>query len=71
MSFVVSNKNMQQRLGVKCLIGCPFRLYASWDSRRACFVLKLVDGEHNCNRNMNANKKMKSTWITKRFLEVF
>ena len=29
LSLVVSNKNMQQRLGVKCLLGCPFRLYAS------------------------------------------
>ena len=69
--FVFSNKNRQQRLGVKCLLVCPFILYASWDSWRACFVVKLVDGEHSCNRNMEANKQMKSTWLTEQFLEVF
>ena len=29
LSFVVSNKNRQQRPGVKCLTCCPFGLYAS------------------------------------------
>ena len=63
LSFVVNNKNRQQRLGVKCLSGCPFRLYAYWDSLRACFVVKSVDGEHSCNINIEANKQMKSTWL--------
>ena len=71
LSFVVSNKNRQKRLGVKCLTDCPFRLYASWDSRRACFVVKSMDGEHICNRNMDANKQMKSTWLVEQVLEVF
>ena len=61
LSFVVNNKNKQQRLGVKCLLGCPFRLYASWDSWRACFVVKSIDCEHSCNRNIETNKQMKST----------
>ena len=55
LSFVVSNKNKQQRLGVKCLPRCPFRLYASSDSWRACFVVKSIDGKQSCNRNMEAN----------------
>ena len=71
VSFVVNNKNRQQRLGVKCLTRCLFRLYASWDSRKACFVMKSMDGEHSCNKNMDANKKMKSTWLAKQLLEVF
>ena len=29
LTFVISNKNRQQRLGVKCFPGCPFRWYAS------------------------------------------
>ena len=55
LSFVVSNKNRQQRLWVKCFPGCPLRLYTSSDSWRACFIVKSVDGEHSCNRNMEAN----------------
>ena len=65
LSFVVINKNKQQRLGVKCLTCNPFRSHASWDLRRACFVVKSVDGEHSCNINMDANKKIKSTWLAK------
>ena len=71
LSFVVSNKNRQQRLGVKCFPGCPFRLYASWDSLRACFVVKSIDCEHSCNRNLETNKQMKSIWLVEQFLEVF
>ena len=33
--------------------------------------MKSVNGEHSCNRNMDANKKMKSTWLVEKFLEVF
>ena len=29
LSFVIITKNRRQRLGVKCLTGCPFRLYSS------------------------------------------
>ena len=49
----------------------PFKLHASWDSWRAYFIMKSVNGEHSCNRNMDANKKMKSTWLVENFLEVF
>ena len=34
----------------------------------ACFIVKSVDGEHCCNINMEANKKMKSTWLVEQFL---
>ena len=30
---------------VKCGDNCPFNLYASWDSRRAIFVVKSMEGE--------------------------
>ena len=69
--YIVNNKNMQQRLRVKCLKWCPFRLYSSWDSRGAYFIVKSVDSEHTCNRNREANKQMKSTWLVEQFLEVF
>ena len=28
LSFVINNKNGQQRLGMKCLTNCPLKLYA-------------------------------------------
>ena len=54
LSFVVSNKNRQQRLGVKYMTNYPIRLYSSWNSRTTCFIVKSMNGEHNCNRNMDA-----------------
>ncbi|XP_056690232.1 uncharacterized protein [Spinacia oleracea] len=66
-----SNMRRQQRLGVKCVTGCPFYVYASWDSRRAILVVKRVDGEHSCHRNMKRNRQLKTTWVAKQFLEVF
>ncbi|XP_056690438.1 uncharacterized protein [Spinacia oleracea] len=66
-----SNIRRQQRVGVKCVEGCPFYLYASWDSRREVLVVKRVEGEHTCHRNMKKNRQLKSTWVAKQFLEVF
>ncbi|KAL2923691.1 Elongation factor G mitochondrial [Bienertia sinuspersici] len=69
--ITVSNKKRGERLGVKCMDGCPFKLYASWDTRRATFVLKTVANEHTCTGNMERNKQMKSTWLAEELLEVF
>ena len=33
--------------------------------------MKSANGQHSCNRNMDANKQMKSTWLAKPFLKVF
>ncbi|KAL2943071.1 60 kDa chaperonin 3 [Bienertia sinuspersici] len=52
LTWIVKDKNRQQRLGVKCNPGCPFRLYCSWDSRRAALVVKSVEDQHTCVRNM-------------------
>ncbi|CAH9134895.1 unnamed protein product [Cuscuta epithymum] len=71
LMFSVSDKKRQQRLGAKCVPGCPFRIYASWDSRRGSFVVKSVVGAHMCHRNMEANKQLKSSWVAQQFLEVF
>ncbi|KAL2932963.1 Serum amyloid A protein [Bienertia sinuspersici] len=71
LTWVVSDKGRQQRLGVKCNPGCPFRLYCSWDSRRAAFVVKSVEDQHTCVRNMESNRQLKSTWLAKQFLELF
>lgn len=66
--FKVSDRKRQQRLGVKCVKGCPFYLYASWDSKRAVLVVKRVVGEHSCHRNMKKNRQLKAKWVSKFFL---
>ncbi|KAL2940963.1 Na(+)-translocating NADH-quinone reductase subunit F [Bienertia sinuspersici] len=71
VGILISNKGRQQRLGVSCEKGCTFRLYASWDTRRASYVLKTVKGEHTCVRNMERTKQMKTGWMARQFLEVF
>ncbi|KAL2892335.1 Protein FAR1-RELATED SEQUENCE 3 [Bienertia sinuspersici] len=71
LSSVVSNKKRGQRVGVTCAEGCPFKLYASWASRRGTFVVKSVVNEHTCLRTMERNRQLKSSWVAEQFLEVF
>lgn len=71
LRFNISNKKRGQRLGACCIAGCPFKLYSSWDSRRACFVVKTIQNEHTCCRNMKKNIQLKSTWAAQQLLEVF
>ncbi|XP_021721493.1 uncharacterized protein LOC110689055 [Chenopodium quinoa] len=70
LCIVTTDKLRQQRIGVKCNQGCPFRLYASWDSRKGSFVMKNVMGEHTCLRNMEKNIQLKSTWLADQLLNV-
>ncbi|XP_074313573.1 uncharacterized protein LOC141648755 [Silene latifolia] len=70
-TFVVSDKSRGKRLGVKCKEGCPFNLYGSWDNSQACFLIKTVNPKHHCQRTMEKNRQLKSTWLAKQFLEVF
>ncbi|KAL2942915.1 Biosynthetic peptidoglycan transglycosylase [Bienertia sinuspersici] len=53
--YVISNKD-KQRLGVKCVGGCPFYLYCSIHSRDATWLVKKVVNSHTCHRNMNKNR---------------
>ncbi|KAL2933539.1 GTPase-activating protein BEM3 [Bienertia sinuspersici] len=69
--FCVSSSKRNQRLGVKCKSGCPFKLYASWDNNSAAFIVKSINPEHTCHRTMENNRQLKSTWLADQFLEVF
>ncbi|KAL2904518.1 Trafficking kinesin-binding protein 1 [Bienertia sinuspersici] len=71
LSIVLSDKKRGQRLGVKCMPGCEFSLYASWNSATSCFIVKSVKSGHCCVRNMEKNKQLKSTWMAQQFLEIF
>ena len=66
-----SDKSRQQRLGVICLTGCPFRVYASWDKRSAAFVVKSVVLQHTCQRSMEGNRQLRSAWVADQLLDVF
>ncbi|KAL2920639.1 MAP kinase kinase kinase SSK2, partial [Bienertia sinuspersici] len=72
LSICTSDNTRQQRVGVKCSEGCPFRVYGSWDSRRASFIVKSVTGQHTCLRNMDRiMKQCKSNWMAEQLLDVF
>ncbi|VFQ75657.1 unnamed protein product [Cuscuta campestris] len=71
LTFCKSDVKKNQRLGVGCVDGCPFKLFASWESRRGTFLLKAVNNTHLCTRDMMANRQLKSSWLAKDFLEVF
>lgn len=55
---------------MRCVEGCPFKLYGSWDSKRECFVVKSVSNQYCCSKDM-ANTQMKSSWVAKQFLSIF
>ncbi|CAN6373171.1 unnamed protein product [Urochloa humidicola] len=43
-------RNDKKRVRAHCADGCPWNLYASWDSRVNSFVVKTYYGRHNCQR---------------------
>ena len=71
MRIDISNKKRQQRIGVSCVEGCPFKMYGSWDKSSTSFVIKSVIPEHTCQRSMDGNKQLKSSWVANQMLEVF
>jgi MULE transposase-like protein len=60
-----------KRLGVVCVNGCPFKLYASWDKGLAAYIVKSVTPQHTCQRNMDGNRQLKSSWVAEQMLDVF
>ena len=71
LTFIASNKNRGQRLGVRCVKNCPFKVYASWDKSSACFVVKTMTNVHTCHRNMKKNGQLKSSFLAKELLPMF
>lgn len=69
--YAVSAKGRNQRLGVKCKDGCPFRMYASWDNNSASFLVKSLEDQHTCHRTMEGNRQLKTSWLADQLLDVF
>ncbi|XP_074299118.1 uncharacterized protein LOC141630146 [Silene latifolia] len=65
LTFDISDNTHGRKLGVRCKSGCPFRLYGCWDNQRAAFVVKSLDPNHTCQRTMETNRQLKSTWHLK------
>ncbi|XP_021721336.1 uncharacterized protein LOC110688885 [Chenopodium quinoa] len=66
-------KNDPNRVGSKCRQhdkGCPWKIWASWDSHKRNFVVKAYIGEHNCGKVAKVTL-MSSTWISSNYANWF
>ncbi|KAK9077857.1 hypothetical protein SSX86_006195 [Deinandra increscens subsp. villosa] len=71
LSVFISDKKRQGRVGVKCVSGCPFRVYLSFAEKKSCFMVKSVKTEHTCQRNMTKNRQLSSEFVANEFLPIF
>ncbi|KAK8549131.1 hypothetical protein V6N12_062029 [Hibiscus sabdariffa] len=61
-------KNEPKRTRVHCGETCPWKLYASYDNRYDCFVVKTYHSVHMCFRN-NKNTMLSCKMIQKAFMD--
>ena len=55
LNFNISDVG-RKGLQVVCKGTCNFKVYASWDNRKATYVVKSVTDHHRCTRNMFRNR---------------
>ena len=63
-------RNDRTRVRAHCAEGCPWNLYASWDSRVKSFVVKTYYGGHTCQKEWKV-RKCTARWIICKYLESF
>ena len=63
-------RNDRTRVRAHCAEGCPWNLYASWDSRVKSFVVKTYYGGHTCQKEWKV-RKCTARWIAGKYLESF
>lgn len=63
-------RNDKTRIGAHYAKGCPWRLYASHDSRAKGFMVKTYQGEHNCQKEW-VLKRFTSKWLVDKYIEVY
>ena len=63
-------KNDKIRVRAHCAEGCPWNLYASFDSRMQSFVVKTYYGGHTCQKEWKV-RKCTARWIAAKYLESF
>jgi len=62
--------NDRTRVRAHCAEGCPWNLYASWDSRVKSFVVKTYYGGHTCQKEWKVSN-CTARWIAGKYLESF
>jgi hypothetical protein len=63
-------RNEKKRFRAHCNEGCPWNLYASYDTRVKAFVVKTYSGSHNCQKDWNL-KRCTANWLAEKYLESF
>jgi hypothetical protein len=63
-------KNDRIRVKAHCAEGCPWNLYASFDSRMKSFVVKTYYGRHTCQKEWSV-RKYTAKWIATKYLDAF
>ncbi|KAK9079880.1 hypothetical protein SSX86_001553 [Deinandra increscens subsp. villosa] len=67
----VSNRKRGGRIGVKCVDGCPFKLYCSVNEKSGCLMVKKTVVTHTCMRNMTKNRQLTTEFVATDFLLIF
>lgn len=59
-------RNDRTRVGAHCAAGCPWNLYASYDSRVKTFLVQRYVREHNCRREW-VLKRCTAKWLSEKY----
>jgi len=62
--------NDKTRIKAHCDVGCPWYLYASFDSRMECFLIKSYVGDHHCQKKW-VLKRCTAKWLANKYLDKF
>ncbi|CAN6268941.1 unnamed protein product [Urochloa humidicola] len=63
-------RNDKTKVGAHCAAGCPWNLYASYDSRVKTFLVKRYVPEYNCRREW-VLKRCTANWLADKYHETF
>jgi hypothetical protein len=62
--------NDRSRVRAHCDAGCPWSLYASFDSRMQCFLIKSYVGDQICQKKW-VLKKCTAAWLANKYVDKF